>query len=282
MQTKQRTIKKYEELTFTDDYMFYRVLLNRPELCKEMLELILDKKISKITYPEAQKTISMTAEGRGIRLDIYVEDEDDTIYNIEMQTTYDSDIPKRSRYYQGLIDLETMNRGDSFRKLKKTFIIFICMFDPFRQSRCIYHFQNICLDSDKPIYYGDESYKIVVNPFGRNEGLSDDMKAFMSFLRGDVIDKRNRLVFELDGEVDKVRTHKEWRAEYMLLEQKLKDEFDRGRMESMCNYIQRLYRFHVPLADIVKSVAEDFAISNHEAELEVSQILNKEQITTGK
>ena len=47
--------KKYEELDFTDDFMFGKVLYHNPDLCRELLELILNRKIKKICFPETQK-----------------------------------------------------------------------------------------------------------------------------------------------------------------------------------------------------------------------------------
>ena len=64
--------KTYEELTFTDDFMFCKILQNNEELCKELLELILGKKIARISYPEKQKVIEITSDGKGVRLDIYL------------------------------------------------------------------------------------------------------------------------------------------------------------------------------------------------------------------
>ena len=49
--------KPIEELTFTDDFMFGRVMQN-PEICKGFLERLLEIKIDKIEYPTLQKTIS--------------------------------------------------------------------------------------------------------------------------------------------------------------------------------------------------------------------------------
>ena len=40
--------KKYEELRFTDDFMFSKVLTNNPEICRRLLELFLDIKIKKV------------------------------------------------------------------------------------------------------------------------------------------------------------------------------------------------------------------------------------------
>lgn len=40
-------IKKYEDLDFTDDFMFCKVLTSNPELCKELLELIIGRKVGR-------------------------------------------------------------------------------------------------------------------------------------------------------------------------------------------------------------------------------------------
>ena len=71
----------------------------------------------------------MTAKSKGIRLDIYVEDDDNTVFNLEMQTTTYKELPKRSRYYQGIIDLNMIEKGESYDILKESYVIFICTFD---------------------------------------------------------------------------------------------------------------------------------------------------------
>ena len=37
--------KQYQELTFTDDFMFGKVLVNNPEICRRLLEVLLEIKI---------------------------------------------------------------------------------------------------------------------------------------------------------------------------------------------------------------------------------------------
>ena len=50
-------------------------------------------------------------DSKGIRLDVYVEDDKETIYNIEMQTSSNKNLPKRTRYYRGMIDLNILQTG---------------------------------------------------------------------------------------------------------------------------------------------------------------------------
>lgn len=67
--------KIYEELDFTDDFMFCKVLINNPELCHELLELIIGKKVGKFTRLDKQMPIEITADGKGVRFDVYSEDD---------------------------------------------------------------------------------------------------------------------------------------------------------------------------------------------------------------
>lgn len=121
-------MKKYEELDITDPFIFAKVMSEK-ELCKPLLENILNIKIRDIVYVDYEETIQMTAKSKGIRLDIYVEDDDNTVFNLEMQTTTYKELPKRSRYYQGIIDLNMIEKGESYDILKESYVIFICTFD---------------------------------------------------------------------------------------------------------------------------------------------------------
>lgn len=79
-------MKKYEELELRDDFMFSRIMSN-PKFVKPLLETILGVKIRKIVYPQTQKTIDLSLQAKGIRLDVYVEDDQNTVFNLEMQTS---------------------------------------------------------------------------------------------------------------------------------------------------------------------------------------------------
>ncbi|MEH2957408.1 Rpn family recombination-promoting nuclease/putative transposase [Candidatus Merdisoma sp. JLR.KK006] len=97
--------KNWEELGISNDFLFGKVMQN-PELCKELLQRILpDLNIERIEYPELQKNINVDMDAHSVRLDVYVKDDKETVYDIEMQVSDTKELPKRSRYYQGMIDL---------------------------------------------------------------------------------------------------------------------------------------------------------------------------------
>ena len=151
--------------------------------CKPLLEHILGVKIRKIEYPELQKSINIQYQSKSIRLDVYVEDDENTVYNIEMQTTRHKNLPKRMRYYQGMIDLNIIDKGEDYASLKKSYVIFICTFDQYGKGRYIYTFNNYCKE-DKDIEFEDEATKIVVNAKGSIGDISFELKDTLDFIAG--------------------------------------------------------------------------------------------------
>ena len=142
----------WEELQISNDFIFGKVMQD-PKLCKELLQRILPGlKIDRIEYPETQKAIRPDIDAKSVRLDVYVEDGKGTVYDIEMQVSMSKELPKRTRYYQSLLDMRMIDKGEPYKKLKPSYIIFICPFDQFGMGRHIYTFENICKENNS-IYW---------------------------------------------------------------------------------------------------------------------------------
>ena len=77
--------KSFDELSIQDNFIFEKVMREK-SICKELLERVLEISIRDIAYIETEKTIGSGLDEKGIRLDVYVNDEKGTVYNIEMQT----------------------------------------------------------------------------------------------------------------------------------------------------------------------------------------------------
>lgn len=92
MTNEEKWEQKFQSLTFTDDFVFGTVLMRNTDLCKELLKLILGRNIGKIENVERQKDLKGSYDGKGIRLDAYMEDES-TAYDVEMQVLSVHDLP---------------------------------------------------------------------------------------------------------------------------------------------------------------------------------------------
>ena len=217
-------MKDYRELDLTNNFIFAKVMTN-PELCRALLEMILNIKIERIEYSEKEKTIDEKHDAKGIRLDVYVKDVRGTVYNVEMQTTDPGNLPKRSRYYQGLIDLNLIAKGEDYEKLNKSFIIFICMSDVFGKGRHIYTFENRCIQ-DTEITLEDETTKIFLNPYSDMDDVSPELSNFLKFLTDgrSVDDFTERLV----EAVETARNNKMWEVEYKAFYANQHDTYKEG------------------------------------------------------
>ena len=205
--------KKLEELTITDDFMFGAVMRD-PRRCKPLLELILDVKIRHIEYPELQKAINERYDAKSIRLDVYVEDDAGTVYDIEIQTTNKKHRPRRVRYYQGLIDLNILEKGEDYRALRKSYVIFIATYDPFGKGRYVYTFENRCKE-DPELALGDDAVKIVLNTKGTVGKISADLKALLRFMDG--MEAGSNYTRDLEKAVEEIRGDEKWRREFMVM-----------------------------------------------------------------
>ena len=259
---------RWEEIGISNDFMFGKVMRD-PELCRELLETILEIRIDHVEYPEEQKTINLAADARSVRLDVYVKDNEGTVYNIEMQTTDTKELPKRSRYYQGMIDLELIEKGESYRKLNTSYVIFICTFDLFGEGKHKYTFENRCRE-DKSLKLGDGTQKIFLNAMGTEKDVKEDLSAFLSYVAG----RKNNHPFvrKVDAAVREARRNEKWRREYMTLLMRDQENIERGRTEgwnegrkegrteARHEMIGEMLRNHIPVEKIAKiahmSIAE--------------------------
>ncbi|MEH2929374.1 Rpn family recombination-promoting nuclease/putative transposase [Candidatus Ventrimonas sp. KK005] len=237
METKQT---KWEELSISNDFLFGKVMQN-PELCKELLQRILpDLNIERIEYPELQKSINMDMDARSVRLDVYVKDEKEVVYDIEMQVSHTKELAKRSRYYQSMIDLQLIDKGQLYDELKRSYVIFICPFDLYGKGRHIYTFENICKE-DSSISMGDETVKIFLNAKGTLDDVSDELKAFLDYVAGKK--PKDAYVERLEEAVKEAKKNREWRHEYMTLLMRDQENVKKGREygeELMLALIQKL------------------------------------------
>lgn len=226
------TEKRWEDLQIKDDFMF-GIIMRNPEICQKVLERILDIAIERVEYPEEQKSIRLMKDAKSVRLDVYVKDQEDTVYNVEIQTTNPGNLAKRSRYYQGMIDLNLIRQGESYTKLNRSYIIFICTFDPFGEGWYRYTFESRCRE-DKELVLPDEATRIFMNTKGTRDDVSGHVKRFLHFLdsAADSVSD-DELLVKMNLELEKVRNNEEWRREYMTLLMELNEREARGEARGL-------------------------------------------------
>ena len=204
-------IKPVEELKFTDDFMFCHVMKS-PEICKGVIERLLGIKVERIEYPELQKEIRPYYSAHGVRMDVYVKDSN-RIFDIEMQTSIPDDLPRRMRYYQSMIDIDTLMKGSDYVTLKESYVIFLCTKDPFGLSLPVYTFNTACKES-KDFALDDGINKLFFNAsaFAMEKNL--EIKGFLGYLcNGKPSDNFTK---NLEQRVERLKINEIFRSDYMM------------------------------------------------------------------
>ena len=220
-------MKKLQELNLCDDFLFFKVMQDT-ELCRELLEMIFKKPIRKVIN-QSEKSVKTNPKSRGIRLDVYLEG-DDKVYVVEMQQGKQKELPKRSRYYQSVMDVEWLAAGESVRTLRESFVIFICTFPVFDGKRNVYSFRNICME-DSRIQMGDGTSHIFISTRGEMNDISPQMAEFLKFVENSQIsdcEMDYEFTKRLKKKVSQVKSDKSQEVEYMTYETRLRDKWEEG------------------------------------------------------
>ena len=216
----QDLLTKFANLTIQSDFIFKKVM-SRKRICKHLLEELLQIEIADINYIEAEKTIDPNYTSHGIRLDIIVADDKNTHYNLEMQVKNNKNphtdtyvLPKRSRYYQALLDFDLLQAGQPYDLLPPTFIIFICVFDFFEKGNYVYTFKKRCLENLE-LELPDEATTMLLNTKGTHGEISKDLKSFYDYVNNHIV--TTDFTKQIDDEISYLKLDTKVRREYMLM-----------------------------------------------------------------
>ena len=214
-----KQIKKWERLTFADNFIFCKVLNDNVDICKELLELLLEIKIEKIELPSAEYSLKTDFHSRGVRFDVYVKDGGGRSFDIEIQTAHATSLAKRARYYQGLMDVDSVHTGMDYSKLKESYVIFLCMGDAFGKKLPRYTFRYIC-EEDGGLQMNDGTVNIFFNARMYDKMETEGLRSFFRFLCG--MKPTSDFTDRLSALVERTKLSAQWRHSYMTWEQEMK------------------------------------------------------------
>lgn len=242
----------WDAITIKNNFLFQETLRNK-SLCKQLLERVLHIQVKTIRYMETEKTMKAQLSSKNTRLDVYVEDKDGNVADIEMQTTdtksvinYDErdektiirELPLRTRYYQNIIGTNMLRKGMHYRELRKAYVIFICTFDPFGAGLPVYHFTYRCKENGN-LQMGDLTENIFLNVKAADKTDDEELAAFLRYVNGQKPD--SSFTKKLDEEATRIKNNDNWRLKAMTLDMEIQDlkkriakrEREKGKQEGL-------------------------------------------------
>lgn len=253
--------KVLAELNLCDDFLFDVAMVDL-ETCKDVIEIALNKKIKNIRWKEGQKSVHNLPGKRGIRMDFYVEDMEGNVFNVEMQKKNEGNIPKRSRFYQAVLDAPMLESGEKgFDNLNPTYIIIICCFDLFGKDAYCYTFENKC-EEFADVFLGDGTKKVFLNTKGKND--KDVPKVLVDFLHyvdcseeatlGEEVDERLR---RLHRKVCNIKNDRQMEVSYMKAEERDRLIREEGERIGVFQVVQKLEKKGQNAEEIAELLDED-------------------------
>ena len=261
----------WDAITIKNNFLFQETLRNK-SLCKQLLERVLHIQVKTIRYMETEKTMKAKLSSKNTRLDVYVEDKDGNVSDIEMQTTdtksvinYDErdektiirELPLRTRYYQNIIGTNMLRKGMHYRELKKAYVIFICTFDPFGAGLPVYHFTYRCKENGN-LQMGDLTENIFLTVKAADKTDDEELAAFLCYVNGQKPD--SSFTKKLDEEATRIKNNDDWRLKAMTLDMEIKDmkkriakrEREKGKQESKIEIAKKLLDDGMDVSKVAK------------------------------
>ena len=198
MNLTKKQKQEIRKLSLFNDFIFAKIMSNKDN-CKHLLELILEKKISYIETVDYQKTIKSLIDAKGVRLDVYVKDDEEKSYDIEVQVAHEKNIAKRARYYGSMIDNDLLYVGDDYSELSESFIIFICPFDILGKGEYKYVFRTACLETGDAL--DDGLTKIFINTKAKDKCENKELREFLSYMEDKSIILESDYMKKIDEEL---------------------------------------------------------------------------------
>lgn len=247
--------EKWERATLADNFIFCKVMTANPDLCKELLELLLNIKIERIEIPVAERSFKVDYDSKGIRFDVYVKDGTGRCFDIEIQTTNRTNLAKRARYYQGLMDVDSLVSGADYSELNESYVIFLCMEDAFGNGLPVYDFHQVC-KQDSEVLLNDGTHKVFFNASKYDKMPTESLREFFKFLNG--LNAASDFTDQLEQKVRYAKTNAQWRHRFMTWEQEMRIQV-KEKSEQLAKTIAKEMvedRVNAMRADIEKEAKE--------------------------
>ena len=272
-----RTFRRLEELDLLDDFLFQEMVASPEvgeEFCRILLRVILGKEVRNVNVVPQRAVQGPDTRQHGIRLDAYIEEvsreeilgnmemldarvvqEAKNIFDFEPNKVYEKNIlPRKMRYYHGLIDTKLLEIGTSYEKLPNVFIIMILPYDPFGKKRMVYTVKNQCIE-DSAVTYEDGAVKIFLYTRGTegepSQKLIDMLKYIEKSTKENIVNQDIKRLDELVSQVKQSREvdlsyMKSWEWEEYIkrtameegMEQGMKKGMEQGRFSILCEMVQ--------------------------------------------
>lgn len=266
-----KNLRKWIHEDITNDAIFGDVI-GRKENCLQLLRAILPQlNLQKIVKIQRQKTVSLKMLRKGTRFDVWATDDKGQNFDIEMQTSNNLGLLKRSMFYLGRMNDEQLMTGEDYENIKDSYVIFLCTFDPFgyneAKNEVIQVLQN---HRDKKLNSGQHIIFLNSTAIDKSS-LMPDLSDFLNYMNGK-INPNSSFIERLDKDKNQYINGKEWKNFMLDFKRFEKETTEKGinqgisleKFRNLKMMIATLRSYGISdksiLQDLIKNYGKDYSI----------------------
>lgn len=163
-----------------------------------------------------EHSIMINPYAKSVRFDVLFED-DETWFDVECQAADTKELPQRSRYYHAITTVDSLSRGQEYRELRPGYVIFICLFDLFKQDEAVYSFQMT--DEKNHLHLNDGQVTIFLNSKCSKDDIPCELKNLFRYLEEDTVPESDLWLLRLQSAVKTMENEKEVRSRMTLYDE---------------------------------------------------------------
>ena len=141
-----------------------------------------------------------------------------------MQVCSDKSLAYRSRYYHDIMAVNNLSKGEAYYKLPDSYVIFICLFDPYGKGASTYNFKTY--DDVTKVVSKDGRHTICFNLDKVDDLEEGKLKELMKYIANKP--SNDDFVDILDKKISKIKNNDSLKIEYMFFNAELADERAKG------------------------------------------------------
>ena len=239
--------KTLQDLNMMDSFLF-EAATEDMENAKKIAKIIIRRATGHLVenlIVESQKQLKgLSLDNHGIRMDLYMKETFSSdknastlrLYDIEPNKYYEKDLPRRSRYYQSLMDSKLLQSKSRYQHLPDMITIWILPYDPFGDDRMIYTIKNMVVENSN-LVYNDGITKIILYTKG-TKGGSKELKDLLTYLENTTLSNAvDKELQELQEIVNNVKGREDVGGRYMTLQEMIdyekRDSYEDGLKEGL-------------------------------------------------
>ena len=258
---KEKVLKALAEeyqLNLSDFALFLSVMKNK-RAYECTLSIILGEPELELEEVKVEQVVLNKNGKRAIRLDAWAKDKKNRLFDMEMQNDSRGDnIPKRARFYQGLLDTPVLRAGQDtkYRQLPSSIIIFITQEDIWKKDMVRYTFTEQC-EEIPGMHLEDGTTKIFLNMTSKNG--SQELVSLLQYMKESNLENpeiliKDKRLEELHRIVTEVKESEEWEVVQMnimeiAMERGLEQGIEQGMQQGIKQGEKRLNVLYKRLLD---------------------------------